>query len=85
MIFFMAQLTAQTPRMPNTLPAIGQFFVAAMVIISISMLTTIISLKLYHTKGLSARNMPKWMREIFLVQLPRLMKLPPSAQISNFS
>lgn len=24
MIFFMAQLTQQTPRMPNTLPAIGQ-------------------------------------------------------------
>ena len=48
-----------------------------MVIISISMLTTIISLKLYHTKGSQARNMPQWMRTVFLHTLPRFLSLPP--------
>jgi len=46
------------------------------------MLTTIISLKLYHTKGPSARNMPKWMRTLFLHKLPRLLSLPPPPEKS---
>ena len=43
------------------------------------MLTTIISLKLWHTKGPSARMMPRWMRTLFLGVLPRILRLqlPP--------
>lgn len=40
------------------------------------MLTTVISLKLYHTNGPSARMMPRWMRALFLGFLPPILRLP---------
>lgn len=64
MVFFMAQLSSKTPRMPNTLPVIGQFFVTSCCLISISMAFTVISLKFYHQKG--SRSMGRVFRFIFL-------------------
>ncbi|CBY34912.1 unnamed protein product [Oikopleura dioica] len=59
MVFFMAQLSSKTPRMPNTLPVIGQFFVTSCCLISISMAFTVISLKFYHQKG--SRSMGRFL------------------------
>ena len=60
MVVFMDQLSQQTPPMPSSLPVIGQFFVASMIIIAVSMFSTIFCLKLHHTQGREARQMPKW-------------------------
>ena len=64
MVVFMDQLSQQTPPMPSSLPVIGQFFVASMIIIAASMFSTIFCLKLHHTQGREARQMPKWVRFI---------------------
>jgi hypothetical protein len=68
MVVFMDQLSQQTPPMPSSLPVIGQFFVASMIIIAVSMFSTIFCLKLHHTQGREARQMPKWVK-IFILDL----------------
>ena len=60
MVVFMEQLSDQMPPMPDTVPVIGTFFVASMIIITCSLVSTIIVLRLHHTEGDDAANMPGW-------------------------
>lgn len=77
MVVFMDQLSSQTPPMPTKLPVIGQFFVASMIIISVSMVSTILCLKLHHTQGREAKEMPRWVRYILLDLMPIILFLHP--------
>lgn len=77
MVVFMDQLSQQTPPMPSSLPVIGQFFVASMIIIAASMFSTIFCLKLHHTQGREARQMPKWVRFMLLDIMPIVLFIHP--------
>ena len=54
-----------------------QFFVASMIIISVSMVTTIYCLKLHHTVGREAQAMPSYVRYVLLDLLPIVLFLHP--------
>jgi len=64
MVVFMDQLSQNTPPMSSNLPVIGKFFVASMVIISISMISTILCLNLHHSHRKDGKPMSRWVRRI---------------------
>ena len=76
MVVFMEQLSGKMPP-TGSLPAIGtvshsfyyffktqpKFFVASMIIITASLVTTVFCLSMHQKEGEEARNMPNWVRQ----------------------
>ena len=54
----------------------GQFFVAAMILISMSLVSTIFCLKLHHSPKRECKPMGNWARFVFLDLLPTVLCLP---------
>ena len=46
-----------------------------MMIITLSMIATVFTLRLHHTRGEEHFSMPEWMRKVFLRYLPKLLRM----------
>ena len=72
----MDQLSGDLPPMPKATPLLGQFFVASLVLVGMSLVSTVISLNIDEKCG----NVPSWVRCIFLGFLPRVLCMTPPKQ-----
>ncbi|XP_033637061.1 neuronal acetylcholine receptor subunit alpha-10-like [Asterias rubens] len=67
-------LIAESMPPSSTVPVIGQYYAATMLLVSISIMLTVIILNLHH-RGPVCRPVPRWMRRLFIQRLGPILRL----------
>ncbi|KHJ93868.1 Neurotransmitter-gated ion-channel transmembrane region [Oesophagostomum dentatum] len=62
------------PATSVTLPLIGKYLVFNMIMVTLSVIVTIVSLGI-HFRTPPAQTMPKWVKLVFLIWLPKLLMM----------